>query len=328
VTTGATWLFFGGSPAGAQFGFGAAPAGTSGTPSVAQAGVDLDPAGNSCSSVGTIESTLANVPLNEPFTIDFFLSGVPAGPTGEDGGGLYGVGFNLTYNSAILQVNSGSGGNNNVLQLCATPQVPFELSAQRSEGEYRVDSVDLSGNEESGDGRVFSLVIECIGTGTTGLSISDTDTGGNDTMGVLGDSGAISYTVNQEVEGVIGCNSEIGTITATPVDTPAPTPVPTPTPTATPTPAPTTPPTTPATATPVRTASPAATPTATGATGTATAVRTTAAAGGGGVTPAALPQTGGPDDTSGTGLVLGLLFLGAMVAAAAWFSSQRWTRRL
>jgi hypothetical protein len=324
VMAAAIWLVAGGSSVSAQFGFGGAPTG-SGPPTVAQSGVDLDPTGNSCNAVGTTETSLANVPLNQPFDIDIILRGVPEGPAFEgDGGGLYGVGFDLTYNAEILQVTASSGGANNVLQLCATPQVPFEVTAQRAPDLYRVDSVDLSGNEEGGDGRVFTVTVECISTGTTGISLSDTDTGGIDTIGVLGDSGVIAYVVAEELEAVVGCNSEIGTITPSPEPTPAPTPVPTPTPTATPQPtqAPTP---TQATTTPTSGATGSPTTSPTGGASVTPTPRPASPAGG--VTPAALPQTGGPGDGGSAGIALALAAFG-LVAATSWLASKRWIRRL
>jgi hypothetical protein len=126
-------------------------------------------------------------------------------------GGLYGVGFELNYNPAIIQVSASSGGSGNVLQLChATPpnRVPLEVfdGVPDTDGVHRVDSVDLAQDaEESGSGRVWIGQIECLTAGQTTLTLTDTSTGGGEFMGVLGDAGAIIHIPVAEFEATVNC---------------------------------------------------------------------------------------------------------------------------
>lgn len=291
------------------------------TPSVDLVAIDVEPTGNTCNSVGTIESMLSNVPLNTPTTIDVVVRGVPAGPGVEDGGGIYGTGFELRYNDDVLRVTGSSGGNNSVLQLCSSSQIPFEVTdaVPDADGMFRVDSVDLGGVEESGDGRLFSITVECIAQGSTFLGLTDTSTGGGDNAGVLGDSGNVLYTVETEQEANLGCGTIAGT------ETPAPTATPVATPTATPTQPPTPTPTVSPTRSP--------TPTLTIPPGMATTTESAPVPGGGmgaGVsgtatgtprpatgTPSQLPRTGGADDGGGAAWVLIVLAGGAAVVTLA-----------
>src|SRR5687767_12954266 len=76
-------------------------------PSVTFTAVDMDPTGNTCSSIGTVQQTLENVPLATDTTINVVVSGVPAGPSSEaDNGGLYGTGFELIFDPAIVEVQA------------------------------------------------------------------------------------------------------------------------------------------------------------------------------------------------------------------------------
>jgi hypothetical protein len=216
-----------------------APSGGSeaGAGSVDYAGVDLFGFDNTCNSLGTTDTVRSNVPLNQPFTIDIIVKGVPEGAGTADGGGIYGTGFEFIFDESLLRVTGASGGANNVLQLCASPSVPFEFNdtLPDTDGSFRFDSVDLSPNEESGDGRLASLTLECIAQGTASLDFTDTSTGGNDTIAVTGDSGGVLYTVATEGTGQIGCNTDLG-VTPPPTPTPCTTNCPTasPTPTAPP----------------------------------------------------------------------------------------------
>jgi hypothetical protein len=281
-------------------------------PSVQLVAIDMAPAGNTCNSVGTVESSLGNVPLNTPTVIDVIVRGVPAGPALEDGGGIFGSGFELLYNPAVIRVTGGAGGTGNVLHLCAAGGIPFELNdpVPDTDGSFRADTADLSGNEESGDGRLFSVTIECIAQGSSFLALTDTSTGGGDNAGVVGDSGAFVYTVQQEQEGNIGCGTTAGTETPPPTASPPPTNPPTNPPTVSPTVRVS--PTQGPTATPSRTATPTPARTGTGSV-TPTAAGQAAASG----TPRQLPRTGADDGGGSTELLIIALLTGAAVAAGA-----------
>ena len=209
-----------------------------GPPSVAFAGVDMFGFDNACNSLGATDSVRGNVPLNQPFVIDVVVRGVPVGPgtdpSNPDGGGIYGTGFEFTWEPAnALRVTGRSGGANNVLHLCSAGASPFETTdpTPDTDGSFRVDSTDLGGlvsGEEDGDGRLFSITVECLAQGTVNIDLTDSFTGGGDTLGVFGDSGSTLYTVAQEGTGQIGCDTDLG-VTPPPTPTPCQTNCPTPT---------------------------------------------------------------------------------------------------
>jgi hypothetical protein len=208
--------------------------------SVDRTAIDMDPTGNTSTSVGTIDSSLTNAPLNTPIEIDVVVLGVPSD-------GLFGVGYEMIYDPSIIKVTAAlmaTTNPSNVLQFSNPPAQPLinqsdiDLNGgDDTDGVFRVDSVGAGTNQESGDGRVTAITIECIAEGSTNLALTDVNTGGNDTMGVLYSvNGGGTYSVDQETEGSIGCGVSVVTPTAPPVtDTPPPTPtqsgVVTPTPT-------------------------------------------------------------------------------------------------
>ena len=187
--------------------------------------VDVNPAGNTGEIAGPIDSATGNVPLNTPLVVDVTADGVPPGPIDGDGGGIFGAGFEFTFDPAFIQVTASAGGVNNVMPLCARPPVAncasepagawtatslevFDATPD-TDGSHRVDIVDLSGNEESGGGRLAAITIECVATSPptgTPLGLTDTSTGGGNEAGLLGDSGAIVYDPANEFEAVIYCN--------------------------------------------------------------------------------------------------------------------------
>jgi hypothetical protein len=201
---------------------------------VVYAGVDLINDDNECNSLGETDRVRGGIALNNPFSIDVVVKDVPVGSGGADGGGLYGTGFEMLYDNSRLRIIEAAGGDGEVLHLCpsGTPFVVMD-SLPDSDGEFRFDSVDLSTTEESGDGRLATITLECIAEGDANIDFTDTSTGGNDTIGVLADTGSRVYAVLEEGTGVIGCGTSVETATPTPVVTQAATPTPTATPTTT-----------------------------------------------------------------------------------------------
>ena len=175
--------------------------------------IDLNPVGNTACTVGPtggfdagdIQST-ATSPLNAPFNINVVVDRIPTGSAPDgDSGGLFGVGFELIFNPAFIQVTAGSAGPGNVLHAssntagCGAPGTNPSIldvfdGAPDTDGSFRADTIDLSGFEESPTGRVTTIQIECIAAGTSTLTLTDTSTGGGNNMGVLGDSGAVVYS--------------------------------------------------------------------------------------------------------------------------------------
>ena len=199
-------------------------------PTITFTAVDLDVTGNAATALGPVNSTLSNQPLNTPFVVDFVVSGVPPGrcsfpePDGQDpcpgdNGGIFGVGFELLYNPAVISVQALSTGH-------PTPGVLHEADGGVSvdafdplpdaDGDFRVDTVsNLTHSEESGSGRVVQLSLRCEATGGSGLRITDRDRGGGEVMGVFGNNFSIVYNVAHEFEAAVGCGQPAPNLPAT-----------------------------------------------------------------------------------------------------------------
>ena len=108
--------------------------------------------------LGMCSRSLNNVPLNSPFSIDIVVDSVPPP-------GIFGVGMEVNYQTGVLRVTGLD--TLQVLHFSGADPVPFEATdpLPDSDGSYRIDSVDLSGNDEIGPGRVVSLTLECLTTG-------------------------------------------------------------------------------------------------------------------------------------------------------------------
>ena len=195
-----------------------------GEPGVDVVAVDLDPTGNTATSVGTIESTADNVALNAPFQANITVEGVPTP-------GLFGVGFEIVFDPAIVSVTGAQPPTlvGQLLQYSGGTATPFG-SAVLDEGSLRVDAIDLSGTDETGDGVVYVFDIECIATGASAIELTDTATEGGDNAGILNVIGVGSaFTVGTEIEGIVGCGVPAPATISTTISTTTPTSTPIPT---------------------------------------------------------------------------------------------------
>ena len=184
----------------------------------------LHPAANTAMSIGgggggadagDIQSLLS-VPVGSSFSFDVVVDSVPAQ-------GLFGVGFEVNYAAGILQVTSFDSSQ--ALHFSAGSTIPFETAdpLPDNDGSFRVDSVDLSANDETGPGLVMRITAECLSAGTTALTLTDQAIGAGDNAAILSQENF--YTIAQELEGSVTCLA---------ADTPTPTPSPPPTPTPSP----------------------------------------------------------------------------------------------
>ncbi len=203
--------------------------------SVDEVAIDMNPTGNTSTSVGTIDPALSDVALNTPVTIDVVVKGVPAD-------GLFGVGFELNYDPAFIKVTAVTMtatpiGSVNVLQFSTAGGSPLINQSdidtnpgEDADGSLRVDSVG-TGPQETGSGRVSAITIECIASGTSALTLTDSINGSPNAAVIYSTNGGGVYSVDTESEASIGCATSVvtptpGTITPTPVTgTITPTPV-------------------------------------------------------------------------------------------------------
>jgi len=184
---------------------------------VARVAIDLEPNGPSANTgtsiggggagidAGDVTSMLENVPLNTPFTVDIVVDQIPAE-------GIQGIGGEVTFNGAVIRLV-------NPIQTSVVPSLhfsstcggtaspaPFEVFDARpsTSGAWRFDSADLSSCFESGPGLLLRFHLECTAVGTTAVGLTDTITGGQDTIGLLGGPNAL-YDVVTETEAVVHC---------------------------------------------------------------------------------------------------------------------------
>ena len=190
-----------------------------GEPGVDVVAVDLDPTGNTATSVGTIESLADNVALNAPFQANITVEGVPEP-------GLFGIGFEIVFDASVVSVAGvqPSTLSGEVLQYSGGTPNPFG-SAVLAEGSLRVDAVDIGGGSpETGDGVVYIFDIECIATGVSTIELTDTATLAGANAGILNlIDGGSAFPVDLEIEGAVGCGVPAPTPSPTQISTPTPT---------------------------------------------------------------------------------------------------------
>lgn len=122
--------------------------------------VDADPTAgaiNSCRSVS----------LNDAFTIDFVFKDAPP---------MFGPEFDLTYNGAVLRIESVDAATTSSLFLTkngSTAVSNFSDTTPDSDGTFHAAAFDLDLTGPSGDGAVIRLNVTAIGSGTSSLTISN-----------------------------------------------------------------------------------------------------------------------------------------------------------
>lgn len=231
------------------------PAFASGT-SISLLAVDTNSSGNSPTSVGTIESC-TSYPAGSSFSLDIVARDVPANSSTQQTGGLAGFGFNILYDSSILNVSSKAPlATSSLLGNYATSSISsFGDPGPDIDGDFRAIEIDSDANFEDGSGVLIRLTFSATGTGTSNITLSDTTGGDGDGFPDVYNSDTTIYSIDSIQHGQIAIG---GTCSGGPGPTlPPPTVPPT---TAPPTPQPPTPvPSTPV-PTSARTPSPIATP--------------------------------------------------------------------
>ena len=206
-----------------------------GAASVDFAGVDMFGFDNACNSLGATDSARSNVPLNQPFTVDVVVKGVPAGPA-------------PTRRPRTAAGSSGQASSSSMIanrcschrcfrrrktcsiSECGLPS-PFDVfdPFPDTDGSFRADSIDLRASRGQETARRLCVYHSRMPRGGDSQHrLHRHNTGGGDVPGVLGDSGATLYTVDQEGNGQIGCDTDLG-VTPPPTPTPCQTNCPTPT---------------------------------------------------------------------------------------------------
>ena len=138
---------------------------------IGEVGIDADPAGNTATSLGEIE-TCVSVSPGDSFDIDVFVDAVPAEL------GLGGFGFNLNYDNAAITVTALEAA----LLLNANgdsgPLISLSEGTPDSDGSFTVGVADFSGSDpgETGAGVLARITLEASGaSGITALTLTAVD---------------------------------------------------------------------------------------------------------------------------------------------------------
>ncbi len=171
------------------------------TSTIDRVAVDTNIAGNTATSIWTLETCIIVPAVGQTTQVDIVVgpAGVPADRP------LIGVGYDLTYNPAVLQVNAES--HNFLLTSNAGSSVfaagDETLGFPDTDGSFNESTVDigvLPGSAETGDGVLSRLTLQATGNGVTTLTL--TNTGLLDTMS---ETIPIVSTVNATV--IVGAGS-------------------------------------------------------------------------------------------------------------------------
>jgi hypothetical protein len=149
---------------------------------VVNTGLDLDISGNAASSVGSIQSC-ASLQPGDTLQIDFWITGAPP-PAGAEGG-VAAFTYYLHFDPAVVKVTAvdnkfmivDGGGNLTVDIVDANPGSGLEglegdpLPA--TTGNLRVESAEIAGPFESGDGILSRITLQAIAAGSSDLTLRD-----------------------------------------------------------------------------------------------------------------------------------------------------------
>ena len=154
--------------------------------------VDTDITANTATHVETVESC-TSIPAGGSIVVDIVVDQVPAAGTV-----LFAT--DLHYDPSLLRVTAkdtalflASGG----------PMIPFDSSdgVPDTDGDLRLDLLDLGSNVESGEGVLARITLESTGaSGVSTLQLADVFYGGSVT---LADSGGVPYGVDNAFDGTI-----------------------------------------------------------------------------------------------------------------------------
>jgi hypothetical protein len=209
--------------------------------------IDLDATGNQPQTLGTTEGCRDGLSDGNTFDIDVVVKGINAAD------GVSGIGANITYDPAVLQINARGAAAVHMFMQAAPLGTYFDAfsdSLPDTDGDYRHDAAEIGGTAESGDGVLMRLTVEIVGAGNTVLDLTDNvESDGNPNVLAFNGNPIIPLQVGDAqiyADGSTTCGA------ATPSPTPGPTVSPDPTQAPTDTPIPTPTPTIPVTPTPTR----------------------------------------------------------------------------
>jgi hypothetical protein len=132
--------------------------------------IDMDTAGNTATSLGTVETCNAIAVVGDTLEIDAVVQGVPPYDPVSDWGGLAGFQFNLLYEPTVVNVVDFDAemmltADGEAILLSLSDPVPD------TDGDFLGAAVDLGTNYESGDGVLIRITLEAVGEGVSTLDL-------------------------------------------------------------------------------------------------------------------------------------------------------------
>jgi hypothetical protein len=132
--------------------------------------VDADIAGNTATSVGTVESCNAIPAVGDTLEVDVVVQGVPPYDPESDSGALMGFQFNLLYDPTVVNVTA----HDPEMMLAADPEsilIDISDAVPDMDGDWLAAAADLGKGEASGDGVLMRITLEAVGDGTSALQL-------------------------------------------------------------------------------------------------------------------------------------------------------------
>lgn len=180
------------------------PSPTPGTGQVNLVAFDGDTSGNAPTSIGTVQNCASIPSVGGTVVIDVVVDSIPPFDGGTFDGGLGGLGFNVTYDPAIVSVTAKQVAGASLL--AANPDssiTSFSNAVPDSDGDYKVAEADSGATYESGAGVLVRLTFTGVANGTSPIGVTDTDGGDGDGVPDLYSAITAPYTISNIVGGSI-----------------------------------------------------------------------------------------------------------------------------
>jgi hypothetical protein len=206
--------------------------------------LDMNPAGNTSTSLGTIDQCAA-IAIGSTVTIDVVVERIPNFDPETPEGGISGMVMNILYPPALLRVTSKASplepqdGKSILTNNADSEVVSFTDPLPDTDGNFKIVEADTGPTYESGAGRLYSMTFTAVGAGTAHVFFADIPGGDGDGVPDIYSALTAPYPIGSITHGkvIIGAGS-CPSPTATPIPTPTASASPIPLPSCAPTPTP------------------------------------------------------------------------------------------
>jgi len=136
-----------------------------GDPEIDILAIDANTAGNTATHVESIEPCASLAGPGSTVSVDIAVDQIPAEA-------ISGFATNLTYDPAIVSV---TGLQYNLLMAAGGPMQATDSSdnVPDTDGDFRIDVLDFSGSQESGEGVIARVTFQAVANGVTTLDLDD-----------------------------------------------------------------------------------------------------------------------------------------------------------